>query len=150
MDPHEWLLIDHFEFRGFHGCRCVCNLELFSLADGRTVVIATELADNKGTSITNVVEYLASTVCDRFEIDPDKLVWIETYGYAAPGERQRTFDLVTFTTRTSDGIHWSPAVTKHKPDGWPGYFEDPEWRAMKDEDWQVLGLTPRQPVGSKS
>ena len=146
MPAYDRVLFDRFEYRGFHGCRCVCSLEILPATDGRRVVIATELEDNSGTSVTNVAEHLASEVCDRFGIDPDKLVWIETYGYAAPGagERRRTFDRVTFKRREPDGvIRWGPSVLKSKPDGWPGYFQDPDWHAMTDEDWRSLGLAPR-------
>jgi hypothetical protein len=38
--------IECFEFRGFHGCRCVCDLELLPISDGRTVVIATDEGSN--------------------------------------------------------------------------------------------------------
>lgn len=148
MAAYERICFDRFEYRGFHGCRCICSLEMLFLHDGRIAVIATELEDNPGTSITNVAEHLASEACDRFDIDPDNLVWIETYGYPAsgPGERQRTYDLVTFARCKPESIRWSPAVRATHPDGWPGYFEDPVWRPMQDEDWRALGLSPRPPV----
>lgn len=149
MSTRERIAFDRFEYRGFQGCESFCGLEILYLADGRVAVIATKLKDNSGTSVTNVAEHLASEVCDRFDIDPDKLVWIETYGYPAPGERQRTFDLVTFTRRESDGvIKWASSVRRTKPDGWPGHFENPTWRPMKDEDWQVLGISKRPPATS--
>jgi len=146
------MVFDRFEFRGFHGCRCVCSLEILLLGDRRNAVIATEREDNPGTSITNVAENLASEVCDRFEIDPDKLVWIEHYGYpgACACTRDRTFDRVTFKRRDRDTIRWSPALGRHKPDGWPGYFQEPSWRPMNDADWWELGLSPRPPVTYES
>jgi hypothetical protein len=143
MSAYERMRFDRFEFRGLHGCDSICSLEIIPVQAGRTVVIATELKDNFGTSITNVAEHLASHACDRFEIDPDKLIWIETYGYSAPGERQRTFDLVTFTRKQSEKVQWSPAVLRCHPDGWPGYFTEPTWRPMNDEDWRSQGLNPR-------
>lgn len=36
-------------------------------------MIATEVKDDPGSSVTNVAEHLASHVCDRFGIDPDRL-----------------------------------------------------------------------------
>lgn len=145
MPLYERVVFDRFEFRGFHGCQCFCSLEIVPATDGHKVVIATELQDNPGTSITNVAEHLASAVCDRFGIDPEKLVWIETYGYPAPGDRERTFDLVTFRKREPDGvIQWGPSVLRTKPDGWPGYFAEPKWRPMEVDDWKSLGLTPRE------
>jgi hypothetical protein len=138
-------IVERFAFRGFHGRRAVCDLEIVPLRDGRTLVIATERANNPGTSITNVAEHLASHVCDRFGIEPDKLVWVEHYGYPRSGsQRERTYDLVTFERRPPEYIAWSPSVLSGHPDGWPGYFGEPEWRPMRPEDWQSLGVQPRQ------
>lgn len=86
------------------------------------MVIATELSDNPGVSVTNFAEGLATLVCRRFSIDPEKLIWIEHYpadlcpicagsGKSKPGTTCRacngrgtrreaaTYDLVTFTVR---------------------------------------------------
>ena len=146
-DPegYERIVLDRFRFRGFGGREAWCSLEILPLADGRTAVVATELADNPGTSVTNVAEHLASHVCDRFGIDPDRLVWIEHYGYppAVDPRKPREFEFVTFTRRRPEGVWWFPAVLKAKPDGWPGYFEEPQWRPMTDRDWRALGLPPR-------
>jgi hypothetical protein len=143
MNPRK---IDQFRFRGFHGCQCVCDLEIIPIADGRTVVIATEREDNSGTSVTNVAEHLASFVCDSFGIDPEKLVWIEHYGYpsALSPQRPREYDLVTFQRRAPEQIRWAPSVLRMHPDGWPGYFDEPAWRPMQEDDWRGLGIEPRQ------
>jgi len=144
---YERIVLDRFRYRGFHGNEAWCALEILPLADGRTVVIATETADNPGTSVTNVAEHLASEVCDRFGIDPATLVWIEYYGYpsAVHPKEPRTYEQVTFTRRPRDDVRWSDAVNRHHPDGWPGYFVEPEWREMGDDDWRALGLPPRRP-----
>lgn len=145
--PHRYerLLIDRFEYRGFHGCRSWCRLEVLPLRDGRVAVIATEVEDNPGTSVTNVAEHLASFVCDTFKIDPDKLVWVEHYAYgsAANPRRAEEYDLVTFVRLGPQRVLWSPCVTLGQPDGRPGHFDDPQWRPMSDEDWCALGLDPR-------
>jgi hypothetical protein len=144
MPPTEPTIIEPFEFKGLGGRRAWCRLEVIPLKEGRTAVIATEVEDNSGTSVTNVAEHLASFACDRFQIDPDRLVWIEHYGYG--GWRERTYDLVTFSRRQPERMQWAEPVLRHQPSGWPGHFEEPEWRPMRDEDWQSLGLVPRQPV----
>src|SRR4051794_20817669 len=69
----------HFDYAGLHGRPARCGLEIVELPNGRTVVIATELSDNPGVSITNFAEKLASLVCKMFDIDPTTLVWIEHY-----------------------------------------------------------------------
>jgi hypothetical protein len=124
------IFLDRYPYRGFHGCDASCKLEILSLVDGRTAVIATEVKNNPGTSITNCAEHLAYWVCIEFEIDPLRLIWIEHYGY--PSETgphiPRTYDLVQF--------HILPA-------GHDAVFAHPAWRPMQPADWRALGLEPR-------
>ncbi|NJM98260.1 MAG: hypothetical protein HC800_14865 [Phormidesmis sp. RL_2_1] len=57
-------------------------------------VIATELPDNPGMSLTNAAASVAMQVCQYYEIPIQQLVWIEHY----PEEtgHEETFDLVRF------------------------------------------------------
>jgi hypothetical protein len=128
--PFERLVLDRFEFRGFHGCRSCCRLEIVPLRDGRTLVVATELPDNPGTSVTNAAEILAADACRRFRIDPRRLVWVEHYGYPVPGDpaEPRGFDRVAF--RIGPG----------------GEIGGPSWRPMTGDDWRGLGCDPRPAV----
>ena len=50
---YERLVIDRYRFRGFHRCDACCALEILRILDSRSVVVATELKDNPGTSVTN-------------------------------------------------------------------------------------------------
>ena len=144
---NEPVVIDPLHFNGFHGRSAWCRIEIILLADGRTAVIATELAENPGTSVTNVAEFIASFVCDQFGIDSEKLIWIEHYGYSSPiAPDERSYDLVTFERRKPESVTWSPAVQDRQPSGWPGYFDEPHWRPMKEQDWHSLGLEPRPSV----
>ena len=61
--------------------------------NGNTV-IATELPDNPGMSITNAAASVAMQVCQYYEIPLEELVWIEQY----PEEpaHEETFDWVHF------------------------------------------------------
>ena len=122
--------VERFDFRDFNGRAAFCSLELLSLADGRTVVIATELAGNTGMSITNAAELIGGAVCRHFGIDPAKLVWIERYdaNSYAEHDHQETFDLVTFSEVSATPI---------------SRFARPSWRRMTATDWQALGLPPR-------
>ena len=47
---YERIVVDRYRFRGFHGCDAWCALEILKGKDGGTVVIATEVKDNPGTS----------------------------------------------------------------------------------------------------
>ena len=130
---YERIAVDRYRFRSAHGREAWCALEILRATEGRRVVIATELAGNPGTSITNACEHLAYQVCVEFSIDPAELVWIEHYGYAAPGgsgRRPRSYDWVTLDIL---------------PPGHDAVLAHPRWRAMGDEDWRSLGLEPRPP-----
>jgi hypothetical protein len=116
-----------------HGREAWCALEILRATQGRTAVIATEVKDNPGTSITNACEHLAYWVCVEFSINPSDLIWIEHYGYPASGglkPRPRTYDLISFDLL---------------PAGHDGIFAHPKWRPMGEEDWLVLGLEARPP-----
>jgi hypothetical protein len=120
--------IDRFEFKGFHGCRSCCALNIEQIEDGRTVVICSELEDNPGTSITNAVEMIASQAVNQLELDPAKLVWIEHYPPEKVHGNTEDWDLVTFGAIFHDGIRT--------------VFDDPIWRRLGREDWDSLGLEP--------
>jgi hypothetical protein len=128
------LLLDRFAYR-VRGVRvlAVCRVEAIRLADERSLVIATEVPDNTGTSVTNACEELATQVCQRLALDPRHVVWVEHYGYPSrcDPERVRTYYLVTFAS-----IH-----PRRSP-----IFEGPNWRPMTEMDWRSLGLVPREPL----
>lgn len=64
-----------------------------------STVIATELPDNPGMSLTNAAASAAMQVCQYYEISLEQLVWIEHY----PEEtgHEETFDLVHFSYNNS-------------------------------------------------
>lgn len=70
-------------------------------------VIATELPDNEGMSITNAAEEVAMQVCQFYEIPIAQLVWIEHYPQRA--DIDETFDAVDFEI-----VH--------------NYFSNPSWK----------------------
>jgi len=64
-------------YHGMMAFRSVCRIRVSQLESGMTVVIATELPDNPGTSITNWAEFLASEMRRRFVPPGGALAWIE-------------------------------------------------------------------------
>ena len=110
-----------YHFKGFGGCACVCRLRFFEAPTGETVIVATELLENEGTSITNMAEHLATQVCREFNIDPEQLLWIEHYTGLVDGPDERipeSFDLVSFDLSFTE-------------DGQQCYrFTEPHWRHM--------------------
>lgn len=91
-----------YQYKGytFHKFLSECYLEIYQDEDGSCVVIATELQDNPGTSVTNAAGAIATQVVSEFGINPEKLTWIEHYPDRDYGGRKtipEDFDLVTFT-----------------------------------------------------
>lgn len=101
-----------FKYKGFHGCDCVCDIEVYD-----NIVIATEISQNEGTSITNVAEDLAKQVCDKFAIQYDLLTWIEHYPRRLG--MSETFDLVKFNVSAMG-------------------FDSPEWKRISREGVEKL------------
>lgn len=115
-----------FQYLDPNGRTGHCHLEVLNNEDN-TIVIATELADNPGMSITNAVECLIAQVCRSKVIDPATLVWIEHYSeksYKQKAKPRVEYSLVTFKLSKS-------AVVKAA------------WKPMEKMDWIELGLTPR-------
>ena len=84
-----------FEYKGFGDCDSHCNIKIFrSTKDRFVMVMATELPDNTGTSITHMAEPLATEVCRQYNISPHKLIWIEHYPRRRWGNE--SFDRVYF------------------------------------------------------
>jgi hypothetical protein len=106
QEPHPLpMTLTHDELHadaGYQNAPSRCRIRIFQ-QDGRTpVVIATELADNPGTSITNLAEQLCAEVIRayfpvRFEHE-EPVIWIEHYR-RTPEELRRQwpeFSRVTF------------------------------------------------------
>ena len=101
-----------YNYTGFHGCVCICNLEII-----KNLVIATELNENEGTSITNMAEHLATLICQEFEIEPKHLIWVEHYPTRPGGSRQlpASYDLVQFNLDSSGTFRqprWTPLTSE--------------------------------------
>lgn len=91
-----------YKYKGFGGCESVCNLEVYG-----NLVIATERGDNTGTAITNVAGQLATEICERFDIAPSKLIWVERYtanSYEDGDEGDERVSLVFFNL--TGGTHF--------------------------------------------
>lgn len=86
---------------GFGKWESKCRLRLYE-HEGLDVVVATEIPENEGTSITNCAENLMGLVSAEFDMDMQKMVWIEHYpakfkvspdGRSEFEEREETYDL---------------------------------------------------------
>ena len=77
------------------GLRSCCDIEVHRGSDGKHVFIATEVPENRGTSITNYAEHLATAMRKQYCLKPEDVIWIEHYP-EAKDRRMESFDLVRF------------------------------------------------------
>lgn len=119
-----------FEYDGFHGCPSACFLHIYKTIGG-SVCIATELDDNPGTSVTNMVEGIVLKAIEQFRLEPGHLLWIEHY--PAP---QHRWDLVQFNYQIVRPITTAP--------GFFYSFDHPRWRPISED--VVTALCGELPV----
>ena len=116
-----------YHYEGFNKRPAKCGLE-FIKEEGRVTVIMTELDDNPGTSVTNMVELLATKIYNEHLKDNyaiDQVQWIEHYPERShmPGKNmiEETWDEV-----------------KMKWDG--KKFEHPKWKHLKEHPSLGIGM----------
>lgn len=118
---------EFFAYKAGNRSDGVCLIERIDLPDGRIVIACIETAGNPGNSITNCVEEICFQVCERFEINPSKLIWLEHYDYLEPSE----WHMVQFGIKPPEGP-----------------FVDPKWIPMDDQLWADLRLRPKRRLKS--
>lgn len=117
-----------FPYLGYHGCPSKCHIRIFEPEDKQKpyVVIATELEDNPGTSITNAAERIATAVWHLLERPVNGMLWVEHYRDRAfiggRPQAKEEFDIVEFQS-----------------DRWMG-LKNPRWRpSCKEEVESLIG-----------
>lgn len=66
-----------YNFKGLWDLPSICGIKIVKKAD-KAIVIATDLYDNNpGTSITEWNTKLAMELCNKFEINPKNIIFIE-------------------------------------------------------------------------
>jgi hypothetical protein len=115
-----------YHYTGFWGCEAKCHLRAYEESGESLTVIATELNDNPGTSITNMAEHLATRVQDELERTHERLTWIEHYPKRGEGFiLEENFSEVTFTATLRGYVH-------------------PQWRYMTVEEVEAR---VKEPIG---
>lgn len=121
-----WLVAnqsDLFAYKAGNRADGICLIERINLPDGRIVIACIQPIGNPGNSITNCLEELCLQVCERFEIPPNRLVWLEHY------ER-------------NESDEWNIVTFRQAPPQGP--FADPTWTKVTPELWKSLRLKPRK------
>jgi hypothetical protein len=82
-----------YHYKGYWNCDAKCDVEI-KKEQRKVTVILTELPDNPGTSVTNMVEHLATKIYHEFlsRTPIEDIAWIEHY--PANRIRKETFDKV--------------------------------------------------------
>jgi len=117
-----------YDFKGQWDVPSRCALKIVR-NNTQTVVIATELyAENPGTSVTNFCAPLATLICNDFNIDHEKMVFI------------------VHTPDTKSKLSFMNENFFHVEFTWDGAkFMDPKWaqidRSKVDE---LIGITQKQ------
>lgn len=109
-----------FDFEGDWGVESRCGLKIIEGKD-KIIVIAAELPDNPGTQITSVPAELAGQICQAFNIEPEKLLYIE---HTPNMNSKLSFYNETFF-RVDFEIHG-------------GEFSLPKWEKMTREQMDLL------------
>lgn len=137
--PEYQLTRDYcYDYEGFWRHPAVCRIRIYERAGAIPIVIATELAENTGTSITNMAEYLAAEIIsqhfpERFETEePEPVMWLEQYP-RHPGQRDLPeFSQVVFSSYTPR-IEWMGMRQRIR-------LGQPSWKYLeRDQVEQLVG-----------
>ncbi len=96
-----------YEYLGYFNSEAFCKVRVFyGLND---IVIIEELRENTGTSITNMIEVLATQLLDKYNLSCGSVTWLEYYGYCT-GDIGESWSIVTFDW---DGVQYKHPQWKH-------------------------------------
>ena len=126
----------HYTYTGYWTRDAVCRIQIFAASDAVPVVVATELDENTGTSITNVCEYLAAEVIarhfpERFEAE-DPIIWLEHYPRTPAEHRQGlpAFSRAEFSSFTPR-VEYLGAIKRIR-------IGQPTWRHIDETEVEAL------------
>jgi hypothetical protein len=130
------------QYRGYHTDGGVCRIEVYVAEERPPLVVATELPENTNTSITNMAEYLAAEVMERYLTTNHLLghqppfLWVEHYERTAADLRMgltESWSLVTFA-------HYRREQTRKyaRPPGWRYRIGTPQWEPLPRERFAEL------------
>lgn len=136
------LLETEHQYRGYDADGGICRIELYLAEERPPLVVATELPGNPVASITNLAEYLAAEVMERY-LTPTQLLghqppllWIEHYERTAADRRiglAESWERVTFA-------HYRREQTTKfaRPGGWRYRIGAPQREPLSPEAFSDL------------
>ena len=121
-----------YKTRSYAG-RSECDIHLYDVG-AMTVLVAIELADNPGASITNTAEDLAEHICRFFGIDSTRLVMVEHYnqGSYATGSPYQRVGTIDQGQPTWDAVKFGSIAGLE--------FRNPTWRRLQPEEMALLEI----------
>ncbi len=117
MKHHDGL----FYYWGYGTRQGMCRIRIYH-TQLHTIVVASELCDNRGTSVTSFIDGVATKVAQEFDLCPDRLVLIEHRPSPA-----RIFSSSDEYTLVHLDYHGSIEA-----------FSNPRWRRLSREEVEVL------------
>ena len=106
-----------YHFNGLWDVPSICGLKIINKKDN-TIIIATDLFDeNPGTSITEWNTKLAKELCNKYEIDYNKLIYIE---HTPDKKTKLSFNQESFYKVNFDIVN--------------DKFDNPQWEQMTKEE----------------
>ena len=124
MNNSDPFVEEVFHFKGEWEIPSLCGLKIAKRED-LTIVLVTEFYDsNPGTSITNWNTHLAKEICQKYDINPSRMMFIE--------HSPKMSSSLSFYKETFDRVEFT----------WNGeYFSDPKWiRVGKEEVMKLFNI----------
>lgn len=136
------LLETEHQYRGYDADGGICRIEVYTADERPPLVVATELPENPIASITNMAEYLAAEVMQRY-LTPTQLLghqppllWIEHYERTAADRRiglAESWERVTF-----DHYRREQTTKFARPPGWRYRIGVPRREPLTPEAFAAL------------
>jgi hypothetical protein len=130
------------EFFGYHGHRGHCRIQVYLVDGERPLIVAQELIANDGTSITNMVQYLAAEVIERYltsdMLDPGlpPFIWLEVY------ERDESMRRAGITPSWSSVVFKSYTRERVYRGMYPGglrfRYGEPDWTGLDRDQFAAM------------
>jgi hypothetical protein len=107
------------QFKGFGRVPSECSVKIFS-DDGENLICFEDL--NKGTSVTNASEQLATEIIEMLELNPTDCRFFETYD-------DESYDEIIYEWKRTTSFKDNGM----RPDDWAWVAKNPQWKPCQEE-----------------